>query len=210
MCGSLLAYVLEITEIDPMVYDLYFERFLNTTRSTMPDIDIDVANNRRDDLFRYLKSKYGEDHVALISVYRTFKVKNSLRDVGRAYGIPNALLDSYLKNIKSLDDELNFSEKGLSLLAKEYPQVVPILKKIQNYPCNLSIHAAGIVISSESLLNIMPLTTVAYSPLLSSQWEANELKDMGFVKFDFLALQYLQSLSNIEKRISEQRGTPII
>lgn len=207
VCGSLVAYVLGITEIDPIKYELYFERFLNPTRFTIPDIDIDLANNKRDLLFEYLKRKYGEDHVALIATYQTFKIKNSIQEISKVYEISDVEIDQCINSLNSSErwNELNFDElykwpSPIAIFLTKYPVVREHLKKIKDYPKNLSVHAAGVIISSKPLVSFIPL--IDSSSLKSSQWDADELKSLGLIKFDFLALQYLSGLSNMESKIN--------
>ncbi|GCE63277.1 DNA polymerase III subunit alpha [Candidatus Mycoplasma haematohominis] len=207
VCGSLIAYLLDITEIDPIKYELYFERFLNATRSTIPDIDVDLANNKRDLLFEYLKNKYGEDHVALIATYQTFKIKNSIREIAKVYEVSDIEIDQCINSLNSVEygNNLNLDEifklpNPIRTLLINYPIIREHLKKIRDYPKNLSVHAAGVIISSKPLINFVPLIN-SFS-LKSTQWDADELKKLGLIKFDFLALQYLTGLSNMESKIN--------
>ncbi|AEG72392.1 DNA polymerase III, alpha subunit [Mycoplasma haemofelis Ohio2] len=183
VCGSLLAYVLGITEVDPIKYELYFERFLNPEREIIPDIDIDISNNKRHLLLEHLRDRYGSDHVSLIITFSTFKSKNSVREIARSFGLPKEKVDSANEN--------NFSHKQKELL-----------NRILDFPKNSSIHAAGVIISSAPLSSLVPLISKENS-LNVTQWEADDLKELNLIKFDFLALHHLSVMDEIVNNIED-------
>ncbi|OAL10202.1 DNA polymerase III subunit alpha [Candidatus Mycoplasma haematobovis] len=187
VCGSLLAFLLGITEVDPLKYGLYFERFLNPEREADPDIDIDVSNNKRELLLEYLRDKYGPDHLSLIITFSTFKGKNSLREIGKAFGIVGEEAD-YL------------TENKLPTKARGF------LQRIIDFPKNTSIHAAGVIISSKPLCSIIPLIPKEFN---LTQWEAQNLKYFNLIKFDFLALHYLSVLDTVKKNVENSLNIKI-
>lgn len=200
--GSLVAYSLGITEIDPLKYDLLFERFLNPDRITMPDIDIDFEYTRVDEVFEYVKNKYGFDKVARIITYGTFQAKEALRTVGKINDVNESMLNSLLVHIDSkkslkenLTNEVITILKRNSILKKIYEEAYFIegLKK------NESMHAAGVVISSVDLKTVIPV--INKNDFLLSGYNMVELEKLGLLKMDFLALKNLTIILNILKSI---------
>lgn len=187
VCGSLLAFLLGITEVDPLKYGLYFERFLNPEREADPDIDIDLSNNKREEFLEYLRDKYGAEHFSLIITFSTFKSKNSLREIGKAFGIIGEEVD-YL------------TESKLPSKAKVF------LERIIDFPKNTSVHAAGVIISSKALSSIIPLIRKEFN---LTQWEAQHLKLFNLIKFDFLALHYLSVLDTVKKNVESSLNIKI-
>ena len=206
--GSLVAYALGITEIDPLKYDLLFERFLNPERKTMPDIDTDFPDDKREIVINYVKEKYGKKHVAGIVTFGTLSAKQVLRDVGRVLNIPTYKIDSLTKLIpvmtkeKLLDiykNNLNFktrvdSDTSLTNLFK-------IAIKFEGFPRHTSSHAAGIVMCEVPLDEVIPLTISDNMYLTSYSMEY--LEDLGLLKMDFLGLKNLSIIANIIKDIEK-------
>ena len=194
--SSLVSYSLGITEIDPLKYNLLFERFLNPERITMPDIDIDFEYERVDEVFNYVKEKYGSEYVARIITYGTFQAREAIRTVGKINNVKENLIQSLLQFIdskKTLKDNLNRN----SLLKKVYKEacVIEGLKK------NESMHAAGVVISSVKLTDVIPI--IKKSDITLTGYTMNELESLGLLKMDFLALKNLTIIKNTIKKIDD-------
>lgn len=191
--GSLVAYCLGITEIDPLKYDLLFERFLNPQRTSMPDIDTDFPDVYRDDVINYVNEVYGAKHVCSISAYNTFLIRSSIRDVGRILKFDNKRLEEIIKLTSSKDIDsllLEFIER------KDIYNFLYIIKKIDGLPRHISTHAAGIIISDEVLDDIVPLQK-GINGIYQSQLEASDLEKIGLLKIDFLGIKNLTIISNI-------------
>ena len=215
VAGSLVAYALRITDVDPLAYDLLFERFLNPERITMPDIDIDFCMERRDEVIRYVTEKYGSDNVAQIITFGTMLAKGVLRDVGRAMDIPYSDVDRITKLIPnrlnvSLDDALE-EEPRLQELRQRDPQVAGLIetaRRLEGLSRHASVHAAGVVISPEPLHNIVPLSKGAKDEVVT-QYTMDDVEGMGLLKMDFLGLRTLTVIQNAVSMIKENRGVEI-
>ncbi len=195
--GSLVSFCLGITEIDPLEYDLYFERFLNPHRVTMPDIDIDFPDNKREEVIQYVKNKYGENHVCYISAFNTFGVKSSIRDICRVNNVNVDHASLMLKHIDNygLEDAI---EKYSS--RPELFEVLSIANKISGLIRHISTHAAGIILSSVNLDDYVPLR-LGVNGVYQSQLEASDLEKIGFLKIDFLGIRNLTLVDNMCKHI---------
>lgn len=202
--SSLVSYSLGITEIDPLKYNLLFERFLNPERITMPDIDIDFEYERVDEVFNYVKEKYGSEYVARIITYGTFQAREAIRTVGKINNVKENLIQSLLQFIdskKTLKGNLNKNVLEVinrnSLLKKAYKEacVIEGLKK------NESMHAAGVVISSVKLTDVIPI--IKKSDITLTGYTMNELESLGLLKMDFLALKNLTIIKNTIKKIDD-------
>ena len=201
--SSIVSYCLGITDIDPMKYGLLFERFLNPERISMPDIDTDIPDDRRDEVFDYVSKKYGKDHVAHIITYGTLKAKQVLRDVGRVLSYDTRDLDAITKPIPNapnmtLDMALQqspiFKQKIES--EKKYRELFKIAKKLEGFPRHASTHAAGIVFSSKKLNEVVPMIAIE-SDLDSTQYTMEHLEELGLIKMDFLGLRNLGIIAEI-------------
>lgn len=197
--GSLLCYCLQITNIDPIKYNLIFERFLNIGRKSLPDIDIDFADIYRDDIIKYLNNKYGQKKVAHILVFQKMLAKNALRDVGRILGIDLKIITAISKffNVKN---EGNFAEElktnqDLATYLKQYPLLFTYAQKIINFPRQIGLHAAGVVLSENSLYSIVPI--VKTDNAIATQFSMDYLECLGVIKVDLLSLTNLTSIANI-------------
>ena len=202
--GSLVSYSLGITDIDPIKYDLYFERFLNPERVTMPDIDIDFESDRRDEVVKYVTNRYGNKKVAGIITYGTLKAKMALRDVARIFNMENKI-DSFIRlfdsNI-SLDD--NLKNKSITDIIKKdtlISRICSISKKIEGLKRTRSSHAAGIVISNEELDRYIPL--IKNDDSYITGYTMSYLEELGLLKMDFLALDNLILISNLVNEIGD-------
>ena len=206
--GSMVSYCLNITDIDPLKYSLYFERFLNPERVTMPDIDIDFCIRRRQEVIDYVSRKYGEDHVAQIVTFGTMKAKAAVRDVARVLNLPYADADAIAKQIPfaldmTLDKALVLS-KGLSDLYEgdeRVKQVVDMARKLEGMPRNSSTHAAGVVITKRPVYEYVPLATNDGLPV--TQYTMVTLEELGLLKMDFLGLRNLTILDDAVKMVRQ-------
>ena len=209
--GSLVAYSLGITDIDPLEYDLLFERFLNPERKTMPDIDTDFPDNRRGEVIDYVIEKYGKRRVCGIVTFGTMGAKQVLRDVARVLNIPSYKVDGLCKFIPGFtkDKLKDFYNKNQAFKARidsdtALSDLFEIACKIEGYPRHTSSHAAGIVMSQVDLDEVIPLTTGDGMYLTSYTMEY--LEDLGLLKMDFLGLKNLTIIDNILNDIKEQTG----
>ncbi len=209
--GSLVAYVLYITHIDPVRYGLLFERFLNPERVSMPDIDIDFNYERRDEVIHYVVEKYGPDHVAQIITFGTMAPRAAVRDLGRVMGLPYPTVDKLAKMIPgnpgmTLEKAYQL-EPRLKQLEKD-PQIARLLaavKKIEGMPRHVSTHAAGVVISSKPLTQFVPLQQGSEGIPLT-QYPMEELEHIGLLKADFLGLRNLTIIENALRFIEKSHG----
>ncbi|WP_054635117.1 DNA polymerase III subunit alpha [Thalassobacillus sp. C254] len=195
--GSLVAYVLFITEIDPLTYNLIFERFLNPERISLPDIDIDFPDYRREEVISYVIEKYGKNHVAQIVTFGTFGARAAIRDVGKVLEIPQGLIDRLASMIPSESTSLpKAAEESPELLEilrkdKEAEAVFALASKVEGLPRHTSIHAAGIVMSQTPLYEITALSE-GKNDTLVTQFPMNDLEELGLLKMDFLGLKTLR------------------
>lgn len=208
--GSLVAYSLGITWIDPLKYDLLFERFLNPERVTMPDIDIDFEDERRGEVVEYVKMRYGESRVAKIMAFGTMTAKDVLRSVGKINNVDEATLNSLLKYINAkvslkdnLTDEVSSLLKRNSILNKVYEEAM----HLEGIKKHVSTHAAGVVISSEDLDSLIPIIKSGDELLIG--YTKDELEELGLLKMDFLSIKNLTILTNIIKDIEKSIGRKI-
>lgn len=204
--GSIAAYCIGITGIDPMKYNLLFERFLNPERVSMPDFDVDFCYERREEVIDYVIRKYGADHVAQIVTFGTLAARAAIRDVGRALGLPYGFVDGVAKKVPR---ELNITiEKALKKspeLKQEYdtnPDVknlIDLSVKVEGMPRHTSTHAAGVVITRDPVASYVPLALNDESPV--TQYTMTTLEELGLLKMDFLGLRTLTVISDAEKMI---------
>lgn len=207
--GSLVAYSLGITELDPIKYDLLFERFLNPERIDLPDFDIDFCMDHRDEVINYVSKKYGNDHVSQIITFGTMAAKAVVRDVGRVLGFPYGFVDQIAKLIPfdltmtmTLDRALK-EEKALNKRYKSEDDVkllIDLAKKLEGVTRNAGRHAGGVVIAPKPLFNYMPLYCEQTSQAIVTQFDMGDVEDIGLVKFDFLGLR---TLTIIERTLND-------
>jgi len=194
--GSLVSYALDITNVDPIVHELQFERFLNEGRKTMPDIDIDFMDTRRDEMVQYMRKKYGHNRVANIVTFQTIGAKQSLRDIGRVYEYHGWLIDNLSKAITDPDLSLRECYKKLpafkALVDSDnyYLEIVSLASKIEGLPRQSGLHAAGVILNNNPIELSMPVA-FDLSDNYISQYEMHYLEEQGFLKMDFLALRNL-------------------
>ena len=207
--GSLVSYALDITGIDPVEKNLIFERFLNRERYTMPDIDIDIPDIYRPDFIRYVGNKYGSKHAAQIVTFSTFGAKQALRDVLKRYGVPEYELSAITKKISFRDNLKSAYEGNLQFRQQinsklEYQKAFEIACKIEGYPRQTSVHAAGVVISDQDLTNYIPLKHGDEIPL--TQYDAHAVEASGLLKMDFLGLRNLTFVQKMAELLKESEG----
>ncbi|MDE6047074.1 MAG: DNA polymerase III subunit alpha, partial [Anaeroplasmataceae bacterium] len=196
--GSLVAYCLGITEIDPLEYDLLFERFLNPERISMPDIDTDFPDTYRDDVIQYVNKLYGEKHVCNISAFNTFQIKSSIRDLGRIRKIEASRLNEIIRMVEANPD-YDFLLKQF-VNRKDIYEFLYIIRGLDGLPRHISTHAAGVIISSTVLDDIIPLQE-GINGLYQSQLEATDLEKIGLLKMDFLGIRNLTIIDEVMKNI---------
>ena len=209
--GSLVAYVLEITELDPLKYNLLFERFLNPERVTLPDIDVDLCYIRRDEVIAYVRDRYGTERVSQIATFGTMAAKAAIRDVVRVLDmsfaegsrlvkmIPNTLnitLDEALKKSKDLRGEYDSNPDS--------KRIIDFAKKLEGLPRHLSVHAAGVVISKLPLDEIVPMQLS--NGALVTQYDKDKIEELGLLKMDFLGLRTLTIIDEALTNIKKSRG----
>ncbi|HEY8392168.1 MAG TPA: DNA polymerase III subunit alpha [Capillibacterium sp.] len=210
--GSLVGYLLGITELDPLEHQLLFERFLNPERVSMPDFDIDFCFERRGEVIEYVKEKYGRDHVAQIITFGTMAAKGAVRDVGRVLGFPYGEVDRIAKLIShtagSTLEEIVRNTPPLAAMIQEderIRQLIEIAKAVEGFPRHASIHAAGVVITPEPLTEYVPLARASEGEA-TTQFPMEDLEALGLLKMDFLGLRTLTVLSDTLQLVRESTG----
>ena len=214
--GSVVAWALTITDLDPLKYDLLFERFLNPERVSMPDFDIDFCQNKRDEVIQYVNKKYGNDCVAHIITFGTLASKAAIRDVGRVLEVPYSEVDKFAKlipynaaNPLSLKDSIN-SDKNIIQYIKNDDRIANIVEtslKLEGLHRHASTHAAGVVIGDKNLINNVPLYKDPNTSVNATQFSMKYVEKAGLIKFDFLGLTTLSIIQDTIKLIKENNPT---
>ncbi len=213
--GSIVAYILNITELDPLDYDLLFERFLNPDRISMPDIDMDFADDRRGEVIEYVTEKYGKDHVAQIITFGTMAARNSIRDTGRVLGMAYGEVDVIAKLIPQfthLGDAIRNVPQlnGMYRTDERVKKLLDLALKLEGVARHSSTHAAGVVISKAPLVTYTPLQKAVKGDIATNtQYEMHALEDLGVLKMDFLGLSNLTILKNALRIIKKVYGKEI-
>ncbi len=227
--GSIVAYTMGITDVDPLRFELFFERFLNLDRVSAPDFDVDFEDTRRDDIIEYVRKKYGADSVARIITFGTMKAKNAIKDVGRVLRVPYSVCDRITKNIpmykspilpkafgfhvpKEGDKDFGtvYAVPELVEMYNNDPQVkkvVDIAMKVEDFPRQTSIHACGVIIGKDRLDKFVPLSR--NGDIITTQFQAAEMEHLGHLKMDFLALRNLTEIKDTIKYVKENHGVEI-
>jgi len=213
--GSLVAYCLGITEIDPLKYDLLFERFLNPERVSMPDIDVDFCFERRGEVIDYVVEKYGAERVTQIITFGTLAARAAIRDAGRAMGVPLPVVDKVAKLVPNeigmtLERALNVVP-DLQKLAAEDNMIKDLLetaKNLEGMPRHVGVHAAGLVISAKPLVEHLPVQRTA-DGLVCTQFEKDTVEELGLLKVDLLGLRTLTVVNNAVRLVKESQGIDI-
>ena len=210
--GSIVSYSLKITDIDPIKYNLLFERFLNPERVTMPDIDIDFCYERRQEVIDYVTDKYGKDKVAQIITFGTMSARAVIRDVGRALDMIYSQVDTVAKMIPNeigitiekalkMNSELNKLYEG----DDDVKRLIDMSKKLEGLPRHSSMHAAGVVISNDSLVEYVPLSRSS-DESITTQFTMNTLEELGLLKMDFLGLRTLTVIQNAVNLVNKDKS----
>ena len=212
--GSIVAYAIEITDIDPIKYELIFERFLNPERISMPDFDIDFDFEKRDKVIEYVSNKYGRDHVSQIITFGTMAAKMVIRDVGRVLDFPYADTDRLAKMIpnevhitikKALEINKEFKEAYES--SPEVKKLIDVAMSLEGMPRQASTHACGIIIAREPVVNYVPL--YARDGIISTQFVMTTLEELGLLKMDFLGLRTLTVIQDAIDLVKQNRGIDV-
>ena len=196
--GSLVSWCLGITDVDPMAYDLLFERFLNPERMSLPDIDLDFPDNRRDEVIHYVKERYGEGHMVSIVTFGTFALRSSIRDIARVMRIDPARVSGIIARANSGD--IDESDHELMRLLR-------VAKAIEGLPRHTGTHPAGMILSKQNLTKHLPLQKGSFT-FYQSQFEAKDLEDMGLLKIDFLGIRNLTVIDHV-LHLLKNEGTPL-
>jgi len=224
-CGAVVSYVLKLSHVDPLVYDLLFERFLDPNRSEAPDIDIDFCQERREEVIAYVRQKYGEQSVAQIGTFGTMAARAAIKDVGRVLDVPLERVNQLTKMIPAtlgitIDDALRQNPD----LKREYDndatvhELIDIARRLEGTNRNAGTHAAGVVIANGPLSDYVPLQRIVRKgeeggkqdeTIVTTQWEMGDLEKVGLLKMDFLGLRTLTLLDNAVKLIEKTRGKKI-
>ncbi len=222
--GSIVAYLLQITNIDPLDFDLLFERFLNLERVSMPDIDTDFCYKRRGEVLDYVIRKYGPDHVSLIVTFGTLQARAAVRDAGRALGIPLAKVDRVAKAVPrtlgiTLKEALTTSKELRTLCDtdEEVRHLLDIAKSVEGLPRNTGTHAAGVVIAPKPLIDLVPLQLdegvqgegISQARMITTQYDKTQVEELGLLKMDFLGLRTLTVLDDAVRFIRETTGEDV-
>ena len=213
--GSLVSYALRITDVDPLQYDLLFERFLNPERVSMPDIDIDFCMRRRGDVIEYVTEKYGRTNVAQIITFGTMAAKAAIKDVGRAMDLPYGEVDRIAKLVPNqlnitLDEALKLSPQLKAQIDSDarYTDMMEVAKRLEGLARHASTHAAGVVISPEPLTNIVPLYK-SNRDEITTQYDMKGLEHIGLLKMDFLGLTTLTVLDDAVRMVEQNRNVHV-
>jgi len=213
--GSIVSYALGITDVDPLIYDLLFERFLNPDRVSMPDIDIDFADNKREKVIEYVKQKYGEKSVAQIATFGTMSARAALKDVGRVLGIQLSVIDSITKQIPVVQGKVTRIEDALKNVPdlkwvnqssdEKIKLLIETAKVLEGMNRNLSTHAAGVVIAPGDISDYVPMYKTPQTDSMT-QYNMKDLEDAGLLKMDFLGLRTLTVIDDALTMIEQGHG----
>ena len=213
VAGSMVTYLLGITNVDPIEYKLPFERFLNPFRPSPPDIDMDFADNRRDEMIEYVKQKYGEENVAQIGTFGTMMARGAVRDVARALGYPYNIGDRISKMIpmgsQGMPMTIDHAMEIVSELKDAYKQekdtreILDLAKKLEGCVRHISVHAAGVVISPKPLYEYVPTQFDPKGGKVITQYDMYSVEEAGLLKFDFLGIRNLAILSDAIKLVKK-------
>jgi len=209
--GSLALYSLGITDVDPLKYNLIFERYLNPARLSLPDIDADFGDIRRDEVIDFIKKRYGEKNVTQVITFGTMQARAVVRDVGRVMGIPYGEIDRFAKLIpfhKNIDEAMSEVKELRTLVESkdEYKELITIAKKLEGLARHPATHAAGVVITPKELVEYVPLYKSPERGEICTQYAKNSLEDIGILKMDILGLRTLTVIDNTLKLIGRQIG----
>lgn len=210
--GSLVSYLLNITTIDPIKYNLLFERFLNLQKTYFPDIDIDFEDIKRKKIVQYLLKKYGKNHIAFIITFQKISIKTAIYDISKILNISNIEINIINKSIKSKNNynynTLFIKNNILQYYNKKYPKLFLYLKYLIGLPRKISTHSSGIILSKEILCNFLPIK-LGYNGIYQSQYSKNCLQNLGLMKLDILGLKNLTIIHDIINNINKDQHITI-
>ncbi len=204
---SIAVYCLGITPVDPLEHNLLFDRFLQEGRASMPDIDLDIQNDRREEVIQYVYKKYGEAHTAMVCNVVTFRPRSALRDLGRVLGFPPSLIDRLAKGVDgwSIEDaHAAIDRMGLVKEQREshaWTTLIRLADALEGCPRHLSIHVGGMIITSRPLMDIVPLERATMPGRVVVQWNKDDVEDAGLIKIDLLGLGMLALISEAGKLV---------
>jgi DNA polymerase-3 subunit alpha len=206
---SLVSYVLEITQVDPIRHDLYFERFLNPDRTDPPDIDLDICWKSRDQVIRYIYNKFGKDHTAMICTFNTFQNRSAIRDVAKTYGLPEDEIAKITKHlpqraIEEIEEAVNTLPELQDLRHNIalYEEIIRHAKRVADFPRHLSIHPGGVIIAPDKITNHVPLE-IAGKGIIIAQYDMYSIEKLGLVKMDILGVRSLSIITDCLKMIKQ-------
>ncbi|OGN98062.1 MAG: hypothetical protein A2Z77_03595 [Chloroflexi bacterium RBG_13_51_36] len=211
--NSIVAYILGITRVDPLKNKLFLGRFLNEEMSSVPDIDIDVSTNHREKLIQYVYGKYGQAHTAMVCTYVTFQARNAVREVGKALGMPDHLLDRMAKSAwvysaKDIEQDLaGIEEFSPYLKSMPWQEFTSLCREIYDFPRHLSIHNGGMLVSSCPLTEIVPLEKATMPGRIVCQWDKDSVADAGLIKVDLLGLRMLSLIREACELVEKNHDT---
>jgi error-prone DNA polymerase len=214
--NSAVCYCLGITAVDPARSDLLFERFISRERKEPPDIDVDFEHERREEVIQYIYGKYGRDRSAIAAVVATYRARSAIRDVGKAMGIPDPLVDAFAKDHFWFDERGVRVQKlgelathlGVQVQDKSLALWVELTEELMGFPRHLSQHVGGFVLTQGKLTRLVPVENAAMKDRSVIQWDKDDLDEMGLLKVDVLALGMLTAIRRCLDLVSERRGTP--
>jgi error-prone DNA polymerase len=214
--NSAVCYCLQVTEVDPARANLLFERFISKERKEPPDIDVDFEHERREEVIQYIYAKYGRDRAAIAAVVASYRSRSAIRDVGKALGIPAALVDAFAKEHYWFDEEglqvrrlcERAAECGVQMDELRMRQWLELTETLRGFPRHLSQHVGGFVLTQGKLTRLVPVENAAMPDRSIIQWDKDDLEDMGLLKVDVLALGMLTALRRCLDFVSQRRGHP--
>ena len=211
--SSIVAYVLGITPVDPMKHNLFVGRFLNEL--SLPDIDIDIATHRREEVIQYVYNRYGRDNAAMVCTYVTFQARNAIREVGKTLGLPAHILDRMAKTVSSygsvhaIESLKDVPEFRSAMNSTAWDHFCAICAKIADFPRHLSIHVGGMIITPCRISEIVPQEHARAEGRIVCQWDKDSVDDAGLIKFDLLGLRMLSLIDEARNLIEEHQGITI-
>ncbi len=206
--NSIVCYLLGITAIDPIKHDLLFERFISRERAEAPDIDLDIAHERREEVIQHVYAKYGRTHAAMVANVIRYRAKSAVRDIGKVLGIPETALD---RIAKLLSHHVDFAESVLELVRLDpslpaYRQLIALAAEIEDFPRHLSIHPGGFLLGHEPVADIVPVENGTMENRTVVQWDKDDMEELGLFKVDLLGLGALTQLDLVFRMLEEHEG----
>jgi len=210
--GSIVAYVLDITRVDPIEHDLLFERFLSEERGTIPDIDIDFSREGREEVIQYVYRRYGEDHAAMVCTVITFQARSAIREVGKSLGFPPDLLDKIAKSVYGFDPETlsrAVADVRGNVETLPWQHLISLCQQIWDYPRHLSVHVGGMIITGSPLVEVIPLERARKEGIVVTQVDKDDIADLGLIKTDLLSLATLSLVKEAVELAEETEGVSL-